>query len=128
MIDCLLHAQQADDACLISPAAAQVALSQAHAPRLIDCRTREEHDAVSLPGSEFLDETLQQQLFACEPAPAVILYDHLGQNALDTCAWFIGHGLKDTKVLRGGIDAWSREIDPSLPRYQIELPTIISHG
>jgi rhodanese-related sulfurtransferase len=29
--------------------------------------------------------------------------------------------MKNTRVLRGGIDAWSREIDPSLPRYQLEI-------
>jgi hypothetical protein len=36
-------------------------------------------------------------------------------------AWFRGHGLKHTFGLRGGIDAWSREIDPELPRYRIEV-------
>jgi hypothetical protein len=29
--------------------------------------------------------------------------------------------MKNTRVMRGGIDAWSREIDPALPRYQIEI-------
>jgi hypothetical protein len=31
--------------------------------------------------------------------------------------------MKNTFVMRGGIDAWSREIEPSLPRYQLEIPT-----
>jgi hypothetical protein len=29
--------------------------------------------------------------------------------------------LKNTIGLRGGIDAWSREVDPSLPRYRVEI-------
>ena len=33
----------------------------------------------------------------------------------------IGHGFGETKCLVGGIDAYSQEIDPSLPRYRIEL-------
>jgi hypothetical protein len=29
--------------------------------------------------------------------------------------------MKNTRALKGGIDAWSREIDPTLPRYRIEI-------
>ena len=50
-----------------------------------------------------------------------MLHDHAGKHVLDTCAWFLGHGLKNTRALKGGIDAWSREIDPTLPRYRIEV-------
>lgn len=89
--------------------------------RLIDIRTREEHEAVCIPGSEFFTQELQQQLFAGDPESLILLYDHSGRNVLDQVAWFRGHGLKQTYGLRGGIDAWSREIDASLPRYRIEM-------
>jgi rhodanese-related sulfurtransferase len=89
--------------------------------RLIDTRTREEHEAVAIPGSEFLTQELQQQIFAGDPETAILLYDHSGLHVLDQVAWFRGHGLKQTYGLRGGIDAWSRLIDPSLPRYRIEI-------
>jgi rhodanese-related sulfurtransferase len=89
--------------------------------RLIDIRTREEHEAVAIPGSEFFTQDLQQQLFAGDPEARILLYDHSGRNVLDQVAWFRGHGLNQTFGLRGGIDAWSREIDPSLPRYRIEI-------
>jgi rhodanese-related sulfurtransferase len=88
---------------------------------LMDCRTREEHEAVCIPGSMFLTQETQQQLFAQNPQQPVILYDHQGRHALDTCAWFLGHGMANTRVLEGGIDAWSRHIDPSLPRYKLEI-------
>lgn len=121
MIAHLLAAHEHDQALLVSPAEVEKLLANDPAPVLIDCRTREEHEAVSIPGSLFLTQELQQQLFAQDPAQPIILYDHLGKNALDTCAWFIGHGMKNTRVLHGGIDAWSREINPSLPRYQLEI-------
>jgi rhodanese-related sulfurtransferase len=89
--------------------------------RLIDIRTREEHEAVAIAGSEFFTQQLQQELFAGDPETAVLLYDHSGRHVLDQVAWFRGHGLKQTFGLRGGIDAWSREIDPTLPRYRIEV-------
>lgn len=89
--------------------------------RLIDIRTREEHEAVVIAGSELFTQELQQQLFAGDPETVILLYDHSGRNVLDQVAWFRGHGLKQTFGLRGGIDAWSREVDPSLPRYRIEM-------
>lgn len=89
--------------------------------RLVDLRTREEHEAVVIPGSEFFTQDLQQRLFAGEPDQAILLYDHQGRHVLDQVAWFRGHGLKDTYGLRGGIDAWSREVDPTLRRYRLEL-------
>jgi rhodanese-related sulfurtransferase len=89
--------------------------------RLIDLRTREEHEAVVIPGSEFFTQELQQQLFAGDSNAPILLYDHAGKNVLDQVAWFRGHGLKETYGLRGGIDAWSLEIEKSILRYRIEM-------
>ena len=89
--------------------------------RLVDLRTREEHEAVVIKGSDLFTQELQQQLFAGNPDAPILLYDHSGSHVLDQVAWFRGHGLKQTFGLRGGIDAWSREIDPTLPRYRIEM-------
>jgi rhodanese-related sulfurtransferase len=76
---------------------------------------------VVIPGSEFFTQELQQQLFAGDASTRILLYDHSGKNVLDQVAWFRGHGLNATFGLRGGIDAWSREIDPSIQRYRIEV-------
>jgi rhodanese-related sulfurtransferase len=89
--------------------------------RLVDLRTREEHEAVVIAGSEFFTQELQQQLFAGDPMVKILLYDHSGRNALDQVAWFRGHGLHETFALRGGIDAWSQEVDSSIPRYRLEM-------
>ena len=121
MIQHLQAAHAHDQALLLSPTQVRNLLQQSPTPLLLDCRTREEHDAVRIERSEFLTQEFQQQLFANDPDQAIILYDHQGKHALDTCAWFLGHGMKNTRVLNGGIDAWSREIDSSLPRYQLEL-------
>lgn len=117
----LLESHAHDEAMLISPTELQELLRSPAPPLLLDTRTREEHEAVSIGSSQFMTQELQQKLFGADPAAAIVLYDHSGRNVLDTCAWFQGHGLKNTKALRGGIDAWSREIDPSLPRYRIEV-------
>ena len=118
VLDHLLASHAHDSAMLMEPAEARDNLPSL---RLIDIRTREEHDAVAIPGSGFFTQDLQQQLFANPPDSALLLYDHSGRHVLDQVAWFRGHGLHNTFGLRGGIDAWSREIDPSIPRYRIEM-------
>ena len=114
----LLAAEEHDRSLLLDPA---TAASRLDTLQIIDTRTREEHEAVAIPGSLFLTQELQQRLFAGNPAASILLYDHSGRHVLDQVAWFRGHGLHQTFGLRGGIDAWSREIDPSLPRYRVEL-------
>ncbi len=114
----LLDSHEYDQAMLIGPAEAKGKLGSA---RFIDIRTREEHEAVAIPGSDFFTQELQQAVFAGDPGAVLILYDHSGRNVLDQVAWFRGHGLTETYGLRGGIDAWSREVDPALPRYRLEL-------
>jgi len=87
---------------------------------VVDIRSREEHEAVKIPGAELLTQELSQQLLQ-GPARegAVVFCDHQGQHVMDAVSYFIGHGLKEAYGLKGGIDAWAREVDPSMPRYQI---------
>jgi len=118
VLEHLLASHIHDSAMLMEPAAAKLEIAEL---RLIDLRTREEHEAVVIAGSEFFTQELQQQLFASDASTRILLYDHSGKNVLDQVAWFRGHGLNATFGLRGGIDAWSREIDPSIQRYRIEV-------
>lgn len=89
--------------------------------KVLDVRTREEHEAVAIAGSDLLTQDLQQEVFAGDPEAKILLYDHRGKHVLDQVAWFRGHGLKQTFGLRGGIDAWSVEVDSSLQRYRLEM-------
>ncbi|GAA5119858.1 hypothetical protein JIN84_21195 [Luteolibacter yonseiensis] len=114
----LLASHVHDSEMLMEPAVAKEEISTL---RLIDLRTREEHEAVVIAGSEFFTQELQQKLFAGDSDARILLYDHSGKNVLDQVAWFRGHGLKQTYGLRGGIDAWSREADPSVQRYRLEM-------
>lgn len=89
--------------------------------RWIDLRTREEFDAIPMPGAELFTHELQQAVFAGKADQKIVLFDHLGRGVLDQVAWFRGHGLHETYGLHGGIDAWSREVDPTIRRYRIEV-------
>jgi len=89
--------------------------------RLLDLRTREEWDAVRLEGAEFVTQDLIQRLMGQEgQAGLLVFYDHQGQTSLDAAAYFSGHGFTNARFLRGGVDAWSLEVDPKVPRYKLE--------
>jgi rhodanese-related sulfurtransferase len=124
LIDHIINSHLEDMKMLIKPSAAKNLLDSDVEVRFVDTRTREEHEAVAIPGSYFMTQDLQQEIFSKwdrSEKLTIILYDHKGKNALDTCAWFIGHEMKNTFALLGGIDAWSQEVDSSIPRYKIEI-------
>jgi rhodanese-related sulfurtransferase len=97
-------------------------LIDAASVRLLDSRTREEHEAVAIPGSVLMTQEIVQDIFnTWDREEAIVIYDHQGTRSLDAAAYFIGHGFGQTKCLAGGIDAYSAEVDQSLPRYRLEI-------
>ena len=90
--------------------------------KLLDIRSREEFEAVKIPRSEIMTADLQQEaLGKWDKETRTIIIDHTGDRSLDVAAFFIGHGLNRTVALAGGIDAYSKEVDPNIPRYRIEI-------
>lgn len=119
VIENLLASHEADLALQVSPEAAAELVKESKA-RLVDIRTREEFDAVHIEGSTFFTQELMHTLGGWDRATLIIFVDHQGTRSLDAVAYFVGHGLENVRALRGGIDAWSCEIDPELPRYELE--------
>jgi rhodanese-related sulfurtransferase len=113
---------QADSSLQISPADFAKLRNARTDVKVLDVRTREEHEAVAIPGSELVTQDLVQEVFSSwDKAAPLIIYDHTGDRAMDATAYFLGHGFSEAKCLAGGIDAYSIEVDPSLPRYRVEL-------
>lgn len=113
---------QADATLLISPHEFVALRTEKPDLPVLDVRTREEHEAVSIPGSRLMTQEVVQEAFASwDKTAPVVLYDHTGSRSLDAVAYFIGHGFSQARCLEGGIDAYCQEIDPTLPRYTLEL-------
>ena len=88
---------------------------------LLDVRTREEFEAVKLPGAHLFTQELMQEITSNSSRTNLfVVYDHTGARSMDAAAYFQGHGFENVKSLRGGIDAWSADVDPRLPRYHLE--------
>ena len=90
--------------------------------RLLDVRSREEFDAAHLEGSVLLTQPVMQKILAeGTNAGLLVIVDHLGKQGLDAAAYFMGHGLTNVRCLRGGIEAWSHDVDTTMKRYRLEL-------
>ena len=109
-----------DEKVLLSPRDLASMLEGEQRPRLLDVRSREEFEAVHLPDSVLLSQPIMTEILAKWPREqTVVIIDHNGRQALDAAAYFLGHGFQNIRALRGGIDAWSQEIDPNIPRYTL---------
>ena len=121
VIEHILTSDAADRAMQIEPRDLAGRLTDASPLHLLDIRTREEFDAVKLPGAQlFTQELMQEILGNWSRSELLIIYDHKGTRSLDAAAYFQGHGFENVKTLRGGIDAWSVDVNSTLPRYHLE--------
>lgn len=108
-----------DELLLLSPAELHSRLHDP-SPRLLDIRTREEFEAVAIPGSNLMTQEIMQESMDWPKETELILIDHTGSRVLDAAAYFAGHGFTRVKGLRGGIDSYAKTVDSSLPRYTTE--------
>jgi rhodanese-related sulfurtransferase len=115
----ILTSHEADRQRLVAPEDAAQMVKDGKA-RLLDVRTREEFDAVHIEGSTFFTQELMHEIGGWDRETLIVFVDHQGTRSLDAVAYFNGHGLDHVRALRGGIDAWSCEVDPSLARYELE--------
>ena len=52
-----------------------------------------------------------------DDSPPVVIYCHHGMRSLQATQFLRQRGMAKVWSLAGGIDAWSREINPGVPRY-----------
>lgn len=86
---------------------------------LVDVRERWECDIVSLPGARYipLNELGYRAQDEIDPEEEVILYCHHGVRSMEAALLLWELGYEHVKSLAGGIERWTVEVDPTLPRY-----------
>ena len=86
--------------------------------QLVDVRDDWEVGIAALPGTLRIPlPQLPASLDALDPARPVVLLCHHGMRSLQAAIWLRQQGYDDAVSVAGGIDAWSRRIDPSIPTY-----------
>jgi rhodanese-related sulfurtransferase len=52
-----------------------------------------------------------------DPDERLVVVCHLGMRSMSVTAWLRNQGFEKAQSMRGGIDAWSAEVDPKVSRY-----------
>lgn len=87
--------------------------------RLIDVREPWEAQLASIPGSELMpmNEFPSRAHQELDPEEHLLIVCKVGGRSLSVTNWLRQQGYEKAQSVAGGIDAWSRQIDPSIPRY-----------
>ena len=89
-----------------------------HTPRLIDVREPWEFDICQLDNSELLPMAqIPTSLELFHESPEYVIICHHGIRSLQVINFLTHHGIHNTINLDGGVDAWAREVDISMPVY-----------
>jgi rhodanese-related sulfurtransferase len=94
-------------------------LAEPNPPLLLDVREQWEFDTANIASAKLIPMgeipgRAHQELD--EEQPIAVLCHH-GARSLNVTMWLRQQGFEKAQSVAGGIDAWSRAIDPTVPRY-----------
>lgn len=102
----------------IDPAELKARLERDNRPFLLDVREIWEVRIASLPGAANIPMgEIPSRLSELDPARETVVVCHHGIRSAQVAVYLARRGFKRVINLTGGIDAWSREADPCVPRY-----------
>ncbi|HUP65274.1 MAG TPA: rhodanese-like domain-containing protein [Thermoanaerobaculia bacterium] len=85
--------------------------------QLVDVRAPWEHDLASIPGDVLIPlQNLAEKAGQLDASIPVVVYCHQGARSY-AAARALREAGYDATSLRGGIDLWSLQIDPTVGRY-----------
>jgi rhodanese-related sulfurtransferase len=110
---------RSDPSLNISPEEVKAKLDRGEKFVLLDVREAWEvainrlEGAVTMPMAE-----LGQRHTELDPGAEIVVYCHMGVRSLKATRFLKEQQFKNVKNLAGGIDAWSLQVDPKVPRYR----------
>ena len=85
---------------------------------LIDVRERYEWDIARIPGAQLIPlGTLAAALPGLDRDREIVVHCHSGVRSADAARQMRAAGFRRVHNLAGGIHRWSKEVDPTVPRY-----------
>ncbi len=112
----MIHYGVAENSLEITPQDLRQRLAQV---RIVDVREPWEYQICRLAGAESIP---MGEIPAALPRlegdeKPLVVYCHHGVRSLRVANWLRQQGIEQVSSLQGGIDRWSLEIDPAVPRY-----------
>ena len=101
----------------ITPKDLQAKLESGEIKELIDVRTPEERATATLANSRLLDDATMKYLAQIDVSTPIAFFCHHGHRSQAAAEHFRDRGFRHLYNLAGGIDAWSEQVDPKIPRY-----------
>lgn len=85
---------------------------------VVDVREPVEHDYCRIEGSILIPlSELSRRATELNPHRTIVVYCHYGLRSMQAARCLLSLGFAQVKCLSGGIDAWAKRVDISLPRY-----------
>lgn len=86
---------------------------------LLDVREPWEFETARIEGAKLMPmgdvpSRAHQEL---DPEGAIVVLCHHGVRSMNVTAWLRQQGFEKAQSMHGGIDAWSRTVDPKVPMY-----------
>jgi len=103
---------------VISPKELKARLDNGDKLVLVDVREEWEYSLAKLEGSTLIPlGTLPQSLARLSHDSEIVAICHHGMRSADATNFLLQQGFTKVKNLVGGIDAWSTQVDGTVPRY-----------
>jgi sulfur-carrier protein adenylyltransferase/sulfurtransferase len=85
---------------------------------LLDVRSPLEHAICRIEGARLIPlQEMPAEIERLDPAARYVVHCHHGSRSAQAVELMRRRGFTSARNLAGGIDAWSREVDPAVPRY-----------
>ncbi|MEO8351429.1 MAG: rhodanese-like domain-containing protein [Chthoniobacteraceae bacterium] len=104
----------------ISVVEAQQRLKSARPPTLIDVRERDEWAVAHIEGAQLLPLSEWPAIakhHLKDRAAEILIHCHHGSRSAHAVAILQAQGFTNVTNVAGGIDSWSENVDPAVPRY-----------
>jgi rhodanese-related sulfurtransferase len=102
----------------VAPGDVKVQLERGDRFLLVDVREQWEYDTARIEGSVLIPlREVPANLERLRAGGDIVFLCHHGMRSLDAAVWVRSQGIEAARSMTGGIERWSREVDPQVPRY-----------
>jgi monothiol glutaredoxin len=101
----------------VGPMEIKSLLDSGKIPQLYDVRTPKERDVAQIAGTKLLDDATMAQIEQLPKETPLAFHCHHGGRSRAAAEHFLKQGFKTVYNMAGGIDGWSKDVDPSIKRY-----------